>query len=247
MKKVVIITDCVDLALNEIRGAIYDNSNGAEFVIEPTVEVVNYSVINAAFATRLLADIYPEGTTISVILNPLKQRTERIIGRTKEKNIIFEGTNTGVFGWLIEDLGCAELYELFDPGFIQFGGKHVHAPAIGRSLHMPLNQLGNKFDIDKLRETKLEEGTILHIDNFGNIKLNYKFENVSNGDSFRFIVNGAEHRAKYYGRMMDGIDGELVVYNGSSFGFAEIGIVRGNAAQTLGSIVGERITLEKRK
>lgn len=69
----------------------------------------NYSIVNVNFLVKLIAEIYPEGTIICVIVNPLKLRTERIIGRTKKKNLIFEGTNTGAFGWLVEDYGCEEL------------------------------------------------------------------------------------------------------------------------------------------
>ena len=108
-RKVVVLTDCVDVAWQEIRGSIYSNSNEYDVEIEPVVPVDSYNIVNANFLVKLIAEIYPDNTIICVIVNPLKERTERIIGRTKRKNIIFEGTNTGAFGWLIDDFGCEEL------------------------------------------------------------------------------------------------------------------------------------------
>ena len=227
-KKVVVLTDCVDVAWQEIRGSIYSNCNDYDVCIEPVVPVDSYNIINANFLVRLIAEIYPEGTIICVIVNPLKLRTERIIGRTRDKNIIFEGTNTGAFSWLIADYGCDELYELYDPGFVPFGGKYVHAPAVGKVVGgVSISELGDRFDLNKIRYVSMEEGTILHIDNFGNIKVFHKFEyEPQNGDKFLISINNYELEAIYNKRMMEKSDGELVIYPGSSFGYTEIGLVR---------------------
>ncbi len=244
MKRIVLITDCSDIALNEIRGAIYSNAEIDNFVFEPPVFVDNYSIINTSFAIRLLAEIYPADTMICVIVNPLKKRTERIIGRTRNKNILFEGTNTGAFGWLLKDFGCSEIYELHDPGFVQFGGKNVHAPAVGKSLTHELNTLGNPFSLARVRDIPNMENVILHIDNFGNIKIHHRFsEDIANDSEVTVYIGDHSFKARYLDRMMSGIDGELVVYEGSSFGFSEIGIVRGNAAMLLQAKLGQKVEM----
>ena len=245
MRKIVVVTDCIDIAFNEIRGAIYSNAEIDDFIIEPIVVVDNYNIVNTAFAVRLVADIYPEGTIICVIVHHLQQRAERIIGRTKDKGIVFEGTNTGAFGWLLKDFGCEEIFELYDPGFVQFGGKNIHAPNVGKSLTTPIEQLGNKFCLSRVRDVELIDGIILHIDNFGNIKFKHKFEDVENMTRFMITLNGREYKVKYYERMMNGNDGELVVYKGSSFGFSEIGVVRGNAADLLKPRVGDVVIIRE--
>ena len=232
-RKVVVLTDCVDVAWQEIRGSIYSNCDDYDVQIEPVVRVDSYSIVNVNFLVKLIAEIYPEGTIICVIVNPLKLRTERIVGITDKKNIIFEGTNTGAFGWLVEDFGCKELYELFDPGFVPFGGKYVHAPAVGKlASGVQPSELGNSFDIKKLRHVSMQEGTVMHIDNFGNLKLFHKFQDdIQDGDKFVINVNGLERPVIYNTRMMARDDGEVIIYPGSSFGFTEIGTVRGNFAE----------------
>jgi len=104
-KRIVIITDCVDMAYNELRGVLLDNIKNEEIIIEPVVSVAPFSIINGNFAFRLMAEVYPEGTVFSIILNPSKERPARLIGKTKKKNFYFMGANTGVFTWFFRDFG----------------------------------------------------------------------------------------------------------------------------------------------
>lgn len=245
-RKVVIITDCVDVALLEIRGAIHSYSNNAEYEIEPIVEVDNFSIVNTSFLFDLIVKAYPAGTVICIVVNPSQLRTERIIGRLKEKDIIFDGTNTGALGHVIKKYGCEELYEIHDEGFVPFGGKYVHAPTVGRILAgAKLNELGNPFDVSKIRDVDISEGSILHIDNFGNIKMRGELHNAQNGDTYLLTINDKVVRAVYWKRMMERQDGEIVIYPGSSFGLPEVGIVRGNFANLYNLSVGDRIVFKK--
>lgn len=246
-RKVVVLTDCVDVAWQEIRGSIYSNCNDYDVQIEPVVPVDSYSIVNVNFLVKLIAEIYPEGTIICVIVNPLKLRTERIVGRTKKKNIIFEGTNTGAFSWLIEDFGCEELYELHDPGFVPFGGKYVHAPAVGKvASGIELKELGHPFEVDKIRHIKMEAGTVMHIDNFGNLKLFHKFEEEpKNGDRYIIKFNGQELELIYNKRMMEKENGEIIIYPGSSFGYTEVGIVRDHFSSKYNIKNGDIVEIKK--
>lgn len=244
-RKVVIITDCTDVALLEMRGAILGNATNDDFEIEPIVHVDNYSIENAAFLTRLVADAYPDGTIIAVIVNPSQKRPERIIGRTNNRNIIFEGPNTGAFGWLIEDFGVSEVYELYDPGFVPFGGKYVHSPAIGKAASgIALEELGSPFDKVSILPSPLSESSIAHIDNFGNAKLKLKFID-EDGSTYKIKTNNKETTFTYWTRMMERENGEFIIYPGSSFGLIELGLVRGNLAKELELKVGDKITIEK--
>lgn len=245
-RKVVIITDCIDIAFLEIRGAIYSSSSDDNFTIEPVVNVDSYNIVNTSFMLRLIAEVYPQGTVICVIINPIKKRTERIAGITEKKNIYFEGTNTGVFGWLLKDFGCKELIELHDPGFISFGGKYVHAPAVGKiASGTKLSKLGEKFDLKDIRDISIQIGTILHMDNFGNVKLYHKLEEAKNGDKYRAYIGNKTLDLIYWERMMARDDGEWVIYPGSSFGFTEIGEVRGKGFLSMNVKPGDIIKIEK--
>jgi S-adenosylmethionine hydrolase len=246
-KRLVIVTDCTDVAFAEIRGAVFRHCGETDFTTEPLVPVETFSIVNAAFVTRLVAEAYPEGTTICVIVNSVVPRTERIIGRTRVKNLIFEGTNTGAFGWLLKDFGCSELYEVTDPGFVPFGGKYVHAPAVGKALSgVPLSDLGSKFALDKVRDVECPPGTVVHRDNFGNIKFPY-VDTAGFREGAHFLAefaSGSSVRAVYGRRMMEHPTGTWVLYPGSSFDLFEIGQVRSPGFGPLSGVTaGDRVVL----
>lgn len=179
-KRIVVITDCTDIAYNEIRGTILSNIKDEDnIIIEPVVSVKPFSIINGNFILRLMADVYPDGTIFSIILNPSQKRPERLIGKIKNKDIFFMGANTGVFTWIIRDFDIEELYELNDPGFIPFGGKYVHAPSVAKiASGTPLINMGKEFNVNNLVKLDVSTGTIVHIDNFGLIKFTGNLEGL---------------------------------------------------------------------
>jgi S-adenosylmethionine hydrolase len=133
IRTVVVITDCKDVAFNEMRRIIINECSklGIENIEVELVSVAEFSLINAAFLTRLMADYYPEKTVFSVVINPQRHRSARIYGETKS-GIKFFGANTGALSWLLSDFGYKSLYEVHDPGFVSFGGKYVHAPNVAK-------------------------------------------------------------------------------------------------------------------
>ncbi len=250
-KRIVCITDCSDIAYSELRGTIISElitlGTIDEIDIEPVISVQPFSIINGCFSLRLAAESYPEGTIFLVVLNPMQIRPERIFGRTKDKNFIFLGANTGVFHWFLRDFGIAELYELKDLGFVSFGGKYVHAPAAARlASGISFNELGSAFDENKLRKPDLEEGTIVHIDNFGLIKFAAELPAYEEGQKIEVTIGSRTLEAIYSARMMSNNTGTWVIYKGSSFGFPELGKVREDGAHELGVKVGAKVSFRKK-
>jgi len=245
-KRIVFITDCADVAYNELRGVILDNIKSDEIIIEPVVSVMPFSIINGNFVLRLMAEAYPEGTIFSIILNPSRERPARLIGKTKKKGIYFMGANTGVFTWLFKDFGVEELFELNDPGFFPFGGKYVHAPAVAQiAMGKRLKEMGHQFNIEKVVKIDTPTGTIIHIDNFGLMKFIGELTGLNEGDKLEVNINGKILKAVYAERMMSQETGEWVIYPGSSLGLPELGKVRENGAKELNAKVGDIITFKK--
>ncbi len=248
-KRIVFITDCVDVAFNEIRAAVINEliklGTEKDIDIEPVVCVEPFSITHGSFLLRLVAEAYPENAIFSVILNPMKERPERLFGRTQEKSFIFVGANTGVFEWLLKDFGIAELYELNDPGFLPFGGKYVHAPAVAKlASGVSFDDLGEKFDVSKLKKLEVTPGAILHIDNFGLMKFNEKLPEYIDGQKLLVRIGDKQIDAVYTKRMMNRNTGEWVIYPGSSFGLPELGKVRENGAKKIDAKIGDIITVQ---
>jgi S-adenosylmethionine hydrolase len=247
--RIVVVSDCTDIAFAEMRGRIIRAALEVDPASSPDIEALvpcsDFSVVNAGFAVRLVAEAYPPGTLIMLVMNSLRERTERIIGRTSTKQLFFEGTNTGALGWLLDDFGVEECYELHDPGFVPFGGKYVHSPAVGRfAAGVPMGDLGRPFPTGAIRRVRAAEYEVVHVDNFGNAKVMADCSGFNVGDPLVVEVSCERIPAVFYPRMMDCPDGTWVVYPGSSFGLLEIGEVRGLGLRRFGTQPGDTVSIK---
>jgi S-adenosylmethionine hydrolase len=229
--QIVVVSDCSDVAFVEIRMAIQRSASAvdpsADVRIEPLVVAQPFAEINGAFLVRLMAELSAPGTLIMCVLNSFPTRTERLVGRTARGDLLFAGANTGTLGWLAEDFGVAECFEIEDPGFVPFGGKSIHAPTVGAlAAGRPLADVGKPFPADAIRRTPAGEGVIVHVDNFGNAKFAFQADGLRPGDRLKVTVCGQTFEAVYGSRMMDYEDASWVVYPGSSLGLHELGQVR---------------------
>lgn len=247
-KRLVIITDCADVAYSEIRGTVLSQLEYPDSVeIEPLVEVVPFSLINGSFLLRIITDAYPDGTIFSVILNPLREITERIVVKTKKRKFVIFTTNTGVLGWVAKEYGIEECYELINPGFKPFGGKYIHAPAVGKFLNgSELKSLGTIFDEKNIRDITFAEGSILHIDNFGLVKIFYDPCKLTLGETYVVFSDKVSMEVKFVERLMSQTDGTWALYPGSSLGFLELGCARVNKTPGLGVEVGDILSISKK-
>ena len=229
-KLVVLITDCKDVAFNEMKLIIYRECwrLGVYDVEVELIGVDEFSIINAAFITRLIAEQCSRDIIISLVINPQKHRSARIYGRTKNGHLFF-GANTGALSWFLDEFGIDELYEIHDPGFISFGGKYVHAPSIAKLVAgIPFEDFGKIFSLSQLAVLHIPDGTVVHIDNFGLIKIKGIMPACKENDILKININGEyKFNAVYSKRMMGRDDKEWVLYSGSSlYGMPELGTVR---------------------
>lgn len=244
---VVVITDCKDVAFNEMRRIVINECSklGAGEVEVELVSVAEFSLINAAFLTRLMADYYFEDTVFSIVINPQKHRSARIYGELNN-GIKFFGANTGVLSWVLNDFGYKSLYEVHDPGFISFGGKYVHAPNVAKLVAgRPMDSFGKPFNKEELASLDISEGTIVHIDNFGLLKIMGETPKFEEGQKFIISINGEEKfEAKFSNRMMTQDDKDWVLYAGSSlYSLPELGTVRyAEGYKEFGIKIGDKVT-----
>lgn len=260
---VVTVTDCIDVASNEVRAQLYEfliknRIKVNNVIVEPVAQAYPFSLLNGSFLLRLLADEYPPKVILYSIINPIKEQPERIIGETKN-GIIFIGRNTGVFSWLIRDFGCRSLYRIPVTKHIPFGGKYVYPEYIAKIIgyngdlnNMAKHEKLRKLELGRLKNINIKYGEVVHIDNFGLLKLNIptndiKKLKVKEGEKVKIVINGNKTMyATYLNRLMNGEDGSIVIYPGSSLNMLEIGKVRDpNGLKKSGIKIGDEIRLKK--
>ena len=252
-KHIVTITDCTDIAANELRANMINILHGEENVIlEPFVPVKEFSAINCNFTIRLMAESYPPGTIFLVIFNPCQERPKSVIGRTKKNGFIFMGRNTGAFDWLTRDFGCKELYDAselftkFNPQFVSFSGKFVTAPTIAKIAEgEDIKKFGIAIHSKEIKRLNVIDYTIVHIDNFGMMKFTGDLDNPKENDLYEIRINTSKIKAIFCKRMMSQKTGSWVLFPGSSFGLFELGQVREYGASSIGAKIGDVIKLKK--
>jgi S-adenosylmethionine hydrolase len=250
---VVLVSDCTDIAFVEMmlaaqRRAEEHRSGAADRIrFAPLVACNAYSALHASFLLRLIAESALPSTVLMHVMNSGRVRGERLFGRLERAPLYFEGANTGAFGWLAQAFGCSECVELPDPGFVAFGGKRIHAPAVGRfCAGAELHELGSPFDVARIRGGPPPDNALCHIDNFGNGKIFAEPPaDWEDGLPLRVTIDGRVRlRAMYWERMMEREAGTWVVYPGSSLNLLELGQVRGNGLLDHDVSVGASVEID---
>lgn len=254
-RKIVIFSDCTDIAYHEVHQVLSDSferEHITDIQIAPFVPIKNFSIIHAAFSVRLLAEIYPKGTIFLVIANGASSNPARIFGQTNN-GIIFVGSNLGYFNWMIQDFGLKCLYKnKMDrtKDSRSFGGKYVQAPTVAKiASGIDYSVIGDEVDIGFLENFPIPDGTVLHCDNFGLMKIKAKpLTGFHEGDRFCISLNHKPIlKAIYTESMKKCADGSWVLFSGSSlYGLPELGRVRSlNSANEINVKEGDIISWEQ--
>ncbi len=131
-----------------------------------------------------------------------------------------------------------------------FHGRDIFAPAAGYlAAGVSLEMLGSQIDDPvrlQLPEPSRTEsglrGEVIHIDHFGNISTNIRFEHLGEGLNATVRLGGAEVHGvvKTFGERQEG---ELISLYGST-GSLLVAVVNGSASQRLNTKVGDEVEVE---
>lgn len=264
-KNIVIVTDCKDIALEQVKArltSMLPNDKLTFFnLITPP-----FKINNGLFLSKIISEEIPHGedTLFLAIINPLKTKPKRIFGKLKN-GTWFVGANTGVFSLLFKEFGIEEVYEGKNQNHYPFGGLHIHTIIAGNLLKgVQKKELGNKIDRNNILQITPSKGEVIHIDNFGLIKIWAKMKDFDFIEGNKVKIKAIKANRIFEGifsnRMMDYENNALIVYPGSSLldrskfdnveeyrksGLIEIGLVRNpNSAKELGISLGEIIKIE---
>lgn len=254
-RNIIIISDCKDIAFNELYLTLaqqFNELNINNYCILPLVEVKNFSILQTAFSIRLMAEYALPGTVFLVIINSgASGDVARIFGETNN-GFLFVGNNSGYFDWFVRDFGLKKLYLNHKTRSEDrpFGGKYTQAPTCAKLLSaVNWNTLGTEVDKNFLTPFEIKDGTVVYCDNFGLMKIKGpKIEALKEGDDLQVYINDQPSlKARFTCNLKNNPDNTWVIYNGSSLhGLPELACVRvQNSAGILGVQEGDIILWEK--
>lgn len=234
-----------------IKARILGTNPGIRLV-DITHRLPPFDIAHAAFVLRSVFRDFPRGTVHLVGVDAVATEHDKPIALQLEDHF-FVGADNGLFG-LVSDKSHQYLVELNSINSIEttFPERDIFAPAAAKlasgvaiaSLGKPLPVF--KKMIDRLvKATKKQiTGSVIHVDNFGNLITNIPKEAfmVLSKDKVFTIQVGSEKFRKIHSQYYQTDEGEcFLLFN--SLGLLEIGIYKGNAAELLGLEYGSTIVI----
>jgi S-adenosyl-L-methionine hydrolase (adenosine-forming) len=244
-----------DYFVGAMKGVIL-SINPAALIIDIIHEIPPQDVRAGAFNLLAVYQDFPPGTIHLAVVDPGVGSDRRgIIVYCAQQ--YFVGPDNGLFSWICERETRFQAVHLTNQKFFRqpisqtFHGRDVFAPvAAALSNGIAFEEFGpailDLVRLESLSPVKahgLVEGSIIHIDHFGNCITNLRGEHLSGGISLS--VNGHEIDSfrKFFADSSG--PGELFCYLGSA-GFIEIAALNSSAARTLDARSGQRVVLRSR-
>ena len=167
----------------------------------------------------MLAKSYITPVVLFANVSPHETHKTDVIGKIKGKDIIFIGSNNGLFDWITRDFDLDYLAQInvkkpyvvdgrliYLPGnnppenyisrfgnktdYLTFSAHTIYGPiAVALALGMDYKKFGDDMSINSIVPLEISNGEIVHIDNYGNAKI-YGSLKFSPGTKIELLVNG---------------------------------------------------------
>ncbi len=223
-------------------------------IVDITHGVPPHQIREGAYALRMAAPFFPEGTIHVVVVDPGVGGGRRPIA-VKTRDAYFVAPDNGVLGYVLEECGDFLAVHLDAPQFWQpsvsrtFHGRDIFAPVAAHlAMGVPFESLGTpisdlvmlRWPRPKRRPDGCIKGEVVHVDRFGNLVSNIPGEEMQGGE-YVVTVDGAT-LSEVHATYAEVYPGALLALVGSR-GYLEIAVREGNAAELLGVGSGEEVLL----
>jgi S-adenosyl-L-methionine hydrolase (adenosine-forming) len=216
--------------------------------VNPGVRIVDIShriepcdIGHAAFVLKSVFRDFPKGTVHLVGVDSTGNKGDQFVAVQVEDHF-FVSSDNGIFG-LITEKNHQQIVELTSTQGSTFPERDLFAPAAAKlasgvsitDLGKPMQGFKRMIDRQVKATKKQITGTVIRVDNFGNLITNIPKEafTVLSKDKGYTIQFGGEKFRRIHSQYHQAEQGEcFIVFN--SLGLLEIGIFKGNASELLG-------------
>ena len=181
---------------------------------------------------------FPDETIFFSVVDPGVGSNEDIPVIVRLDNQWFVGPNNGIFDIITRWKDQSEFWHIsWKPDNLSntFHGRDLYAPVCGM-LANNQNPPGTKFNWCEQNMWPDDLYEIIYIDHFGNVMTGIRIEQVKVSSKLNLKGQLIPY-AKYFSDIKPG---QLFWY-GNSYGLIEIAVNQGNAADTLGLVIGDSI------
>lgn len=231
-------------ATGQMHGIAYQMNPQAK-VISITDHVQSFSILEGSFCLLQTSSFYPQGSIHVAVIDPGVGSSRKCIV-VKTKQGYFVGPDNGVFYPSIVKQGFEWAYAIEDEKFPErsntFHGRDIFVRlAAMMTAGVDLAEYGEPVNQDQLVKLEYASGQIVHIDGFGNIKINHPALDVAVRTPVEISIGSKTITASYGKTLSDVKIGEWITYVGSH-NILEIAINQGSAAPRLGAKLSDIVT-----
>lgn len=220
----------------------------AKFIVGHNA-ITPFSIIEGAF---VISKFYPfskaETIHIGVVDPGVGTNRRGVIIRTK--NYWFIGPDNGLL-FPAANLDAIEAVYRIDEDTIgslsnTFHGRDIFAKVAAYiSLKKPIGLYAHAIEINSLKKLFFKENQVVHIDPYGNVKLNAQPNTLTIGDTVFVTNRGKKIVARYCKTFADVKPGEWLLYQGSHQTL-ELAINLGSASDTLNVAIEDVLSITKK-
>jgi S-adenosylmethionine hydrolase len=246
-----------DYFVAAIKGVVLSKAPTVALV-DISHEIAPHDIRAAAFLLLGAHRNFPKGTIHLVVVDPGVGSDRRPIVLAAGDQF-FVGPDNGVFDMILERETGAVARRIENPALIApdasntFHGRDIFAPAAAAlATGMPFDDVGEivekpvryRWLVNHRGDPGHLEGSILHVDRFGNCVTSFEPKEFNEGDEFYLSVGGqtAREMRSFYAR---GEGAAPFIVLGSA-GFYEISVNRGSDAELLGIQAGDRVVAQSK-
>ena len=231
-------------------------------IVDITHEIPPQDIRAAAFNLLVCYKDFPAGTIHLAVVDP-GVGSDRHAILIECANQFFIGPDNGLFSWITEREGNFSAWQITNEKFFRklvsatFHGRDVFAPvAAVLSTGTPPKEFGSPLDkivtlapLSPRSTADGIEGSIIHIDRFGNCITDFTEEHVSEervAAGAKLIVKGKQIGSfrRFFADQVS-VKNELFMLIGSA-GFVEIAVQNASAAEILSAKRGDSVLLSDR-
>lgn len=247
-----------DPYIGQVKGVILSYCRSA-VIIDLTHEVMPFNELQAAFILRVSAPYMPPGTIHLCVVDPGVGTGRRGVMLETARGDVFVGPDTGFMAPAAELLRVTAAYEIDESKLPPresetFHARDVFAHVVGRLARgeKPSN-LGRRiecYSIMRLPEPVVEdyaaEATIMHVDRFGNLVTNLKPAQLGLKIGDEVVIELPRGRIRCtYARSYGFVEVGSPLLTVGGWGYIELSVNRGSAAEALGLKPGDRLRISR--
>jgi S-adenosylmethionine hydrolase len=241
-----------DFYIPAVKGYILSNTPDAK-IVDITHEIAPFNIAEASCILKGCYREFPADTLHLISVDSGNSQPKFIAVRTATG--IFFGHDNGVISLVIEEETPIEVISLpFETGDSIFSLRKILAPAALKLLGgVPFSGLGTavssfmqKANLVPILEDNIVRGSVMHLDNFGNVITNIHrnaFERFARGRNFIIYVTSRDRVKKISAHYADVEQGEVACLFNTN-GYLEVAINKGRACNLLGLKLNATIMIE---